>query len=432
MTSSLLARTAATLALSAVAIALVAIVALDTFVIEPITERAADDEAALLVLSVQTWVELPPAARPFFELELAESHDLIISQQARELPLATTDAPYLSRVADRLAARLGEDIVMMESDDLVWANVPMAGYLMQIGFSPSRRNIQPLYGGIVIIALGAAIVMLTSLFIVRRIARPLSRTARRAASFRGSGNFKPLPEQGPEELVTLARSFNTMAREVSTLMSNRTTLLAGISHDLRTPLARMRVALELAADELDEDLFRRFERNLEAMDELIGDALRFARGAAETPVTVTLKPFLDDVVASFDASVPVLWQGPAELRVELAAGSFKRVLHNLLSNAERYGEDARVHAIAGVEDVVVSVFDHGPGIPRQYRDKVFQPFFRLDASRSVTTGGSGLGLAIVAQLCETHGWQVAVHDAPGGENELRLTLPVGEHSDTRV
>lgn len=425
-TSSLLVRTAATLALSATAIALVAITALDTFVIEPITERAADDEAALLVLSAQTWVELPPAARPFFELELADSHDLIISQQARELPLATTDAPYLERVAERLAARLGEDITMMESDDLVWANVPMAGYLMQIGFSPSRRNIQPLYGGIVIIALGAAIVMLTSLFIVRRIARPLSLTARRAESFRGGGNFKPLPEQGPEELVTLARSFNTMASEVSTLMSNRTTLLAGISHDLRTPLARMRVALELAADELDEDLYHRFERNLEAMDELIGDALQFARGAAETAVAVTLKPFLEDVVASFDLEVPVRWQGPTDLRLELAAGSFKRVMHNLLSNAERYGRDARVTAVVRERAVVVSVLDRGPGIPEEYREKVFQPFFRLDASRSVTTGGSGLGLAIVAQLCEAHRWQIDIQTTADGDNQLRLELPLDE------
>lgn len=428
-TSSLLVRTTATLALSALAIVGTATFALNRFVIEPITERAADDEAALLVLSAQTWVELPPQARPLFELELAESHDLIISEQTRELPPATTDAPYLELVGSQLAKRLGQPVLLMESDDLVWANVPMGGYLMQIGFSPSRQSIQPLYGGIFISALGAAIVFLTSLFIVRRIARPLSAAAERAGSFRGSEHFQPLPEEGPEELVSLARSFNTMAREVSALLANRTTLLAGISHDLRTPLARMRIALELLPENVEPDLFQRFERNLEAMDELIGDTLRFARGASESPLKVVLKPYLDDVVASFDEAVEVSWQGPEDASVELAAGSFKRVIHNLLSNAQRYGRDVRVAARVKPDAAIISVLDRGPGIEPEYRQKVFEPFFRLDASRSVTTGGSGLGLAIVAQLCNAHGWRISVRDATTGENELRLLIPIHRFSE---
>ena len=121
----------------------------------------------------------------------------------------------------------------------------MGGHDLQIGFSPGRRDIQPLYVGIIIFGLGAAIVFITSLIIVQRITRPLVQAAERVESFRGGENFETLPEQGPRELVSLARNFNTMAREISALLSNRTTLLAGISHDLRTPLTRMRLALEL-------------------------------------------------------------------------------------------------------------------------------------------------------------------------------------------
>ena len=243
--ASLLVRTTLVLAVSAVAIAATAILALNTFVIRPIAERSADDEAALLVLSAQTWVELPPNARPYFELELAQNHDLIISPQARDLPPADLGMSYLDLLQTKLGERLGTDVQLMQGDDLIWANVPMGGYTMQIGLSPNRKDIQPLNVGLIIVIMGAAIVFGTSLLIVQRIARPLVRAAQLAETFRGGEQFVPLPESGPSELVTLARSFNTMAREISALLSNRTTLLAGISHDLRTPLARMRLALEL-------------------------------------------------------------------------------------------------------------------------------------------------------------------------------------------
>jgi len=243
--ASLLARTNLTLAISSLLIAIIAIAALNLFVIEPIAERSADDEAALLVLSAQTWVELPPDARPYFELELAQSHDLIIGAENRELRPASLDIPYLSLVQEKLSERLNTSVQLMEGDELVWVSVSMGGFDIQIGFSPGRRNIQPLSVGIIIVGLGAGVVFVTSLFIVQRITRPLVQAAQRVETFRGGENFEPLPEKGPRELVSLARNFNTMAREISTLLSNRTTLLAGISHDLRTPLTRMRLALAL-------------------------------------------------------------------------------------------------------------------------------------------------------------------------------------------
>jgi two-component system osmolarity sensor histidine kinase EnvZ len=177
---SLLARTNLTLAVSSLLIALVSIAALNTFLIEPIARQSANDEAALLVLSAQTWVELPPAARPYFELELAENHDLIISSEPRQLAAATLSQPYLGLVQDQLAQRLGEPVMLLEGDELIWLDVNMGGYQLQIGFSPSRRDIEPLYIGIIIFGLGAAIVFLTSLYIVQRITRPLVAAADRA------------------------------------------------------------------------------------------------------------------------------------------------------------------------------------------------------------------------------------------------------------
>ena len=427
---SLLARTNLTLAVSSLLIALVSIAALNVYLIEPIANQSANDEAALLVLSAQTWVELPPAARPYFELELAENHDLIISSERRDLGVATLEQPYLSLVQDKLTERLGEPVTLLEGDELIWLDVDMGGHPLQIGFSPGRRDIEPLYIGIIIFGLGAAIVFLTSLIIVQRITRPLVQAAERVESFRGGENFEPLPEEGPGELVSLARNFNTMAREISALLSNRTTLLAGISHDLRTPLTRMRLALELLPDNVDPKLIERFERNLENMDSLIGDTLRFARGTSEARQMVKVAVFIADVVESYDAAIPfevVSLPGSPddhELVLPLAAGALKRVLTNLISNAYQHGKDVRVW-LQGAE---VHVLDKGAGIPDEFKEQVFQPFFRLDSSRSSVTGGSGLGLAIVLQLCQSHGWRVRIEDPPGGGTEVIVTLGQGDAS----
>ncbi len=419
---SLLVRTNLVLAVSAVAIAITSILALKQFVIDPIAESSASDEAALLVLSAQTWVELPPPARPYFELELAQNHDLIVSADVRELPAAETDLYYLSLLQDKLQDRLGIGVTLMQGDELVWANIPMGGYLLQLGFSPGRRDIQPLYVALVIALMGAVIVFLTSLLIVRRIARPLVETADAVKAFRGGEGFVELPETGPQELVTLARSFNTMAKEVAALLSNRTTLLAGISHDLRTPLARMRLILELLPHNVDPDLIQRLERNLEAMDALIGDALRFARGAAETPLKIHLKIFLEDLLATIDAGAVLEFDAPDDLQVAVAPGALQRVLQNLLVNAKQHGSGPTLVRVVSNKHVDIHIVDQGAGIPEEYREKVFQPFFRLDKSRSLTTGGSGLGLAIVAQLCQSHGWKIWIHDAPGGGADVQIRL----------
>ncbi len=408
---TLLVRTNLILAISALLIAAIATVALYAFVIDPISERSADDEAALLVLTAQTWAELPPGARPYFELEMAESHDLIISDAKQPLPSAVTeDARYFDLLQQKLSERLTDSVTLLQGDELLWVDVAMGGHDLQIGFSAEREDIQPLYGAIVIVGLGAAIVFFTSLFIVQRIARPLVKVAEQAEHFRGTKEIEPLPESGPQELASLARNFNTMAREISILLANRTTLLAGISHDLRTPLTRMRLALALLPEDVDQHLIERFERNLESMDELIGDALRFARGTKELGQELEVAVFVQEIAASFETSVRSEIVSSPEQRSVLAPSAFRRVLINLISNGIKHGGDVLVEIFDGQ----IAVSDNGPGIPEEFREEVFQPFFRIDTSRSSATGGSGLGLAIVAQLCQAHNWAIKVGQAESG------------------
>ncbi len=418
---SLLGRTNLTLAISSFAIVLVATFALNVFVIDPIAERSADDEAALLVLSAQTWVELPPQARPYFELELAQSHDLIISVAEQSLPPLERYLPFTKILVEKLQQRLAIDVQMYDGEDLIWVDVPMAGYGLQIGFSPDRRDVQLLYVAIAIATLGSGIVFLTSLLIVRRIARPLVQVGQQAEAFRGLAEIEPLPETGPRELVLLARNFNTMADEIALLLANRTTLMAGISHDLRTPLTRMRLALALLPDDIDPALAQRFERNLETMDTLITDALRSAQGTRETAQPVALLAYVTEVLETFDQDVELFATVDDDLVVSLAPNAFSRVLVNLVGNGIKYASSVSV-SLSATEIVV---HDDGPGIPEAARSSVFQPFYRLEASRNPNTGGSGLGLAVVQQLCGTHGWQVEIKESHlgGAAFHWRITAP---------
>ncbi len=424
--ASLLLRTSLTLGISGIAIALVAVLALDRFVTTPIAEQSADDEAALLVLSAQTWVELPPFARPYFELELVESHGLVVSPEPQPLEALDISLPYMDLVQERLDARVGQHVPLLQGDELVWAEIPMGGFQLQIGFAPDRRDVEPLSVALVIIGVGAAIVLAASLLIVQRVTRPLDVVSDTARRFRGGNLVEPLPETGPKELVALAHSFNTMAQEISELISNRTTLLAGISHDLRTPLARMRLAVELLPEDADPKLVGRLSRNLEEMDGLLAEALQFAKGLSGTESSrVVLRREFEDLLEQLGHDgVALEWRAPDDFEQTLDVGALRRVLTNLIENAVRYaGPPVTVTCKARSDRVRIKVMDRGPGIPEDMTERVFQPFYRLESSRNTETGGSGLGLAIVKQLCDAQGWTVTLHAREGGGAVFELELP---------
>ena len=183
----------------------------------------------------------------------------------------------------------------------------------------------------------------------------------------------------------------------------------------------MRLALELLPTNIDRKLVERIERNLLAMDQLIGDALQFARGAGEPTQDVELRPFLEDILGNFDIDIPLVCSS-AENRFQIAPRAFHRVLSNLISNAQQHGNHVQIF----LDNSNIRVVDDGPGIAEEYREKVFQPFFRLDTSRSRATGGSGLGLAIVQQLCQAHGWRVTIDGGQNGGTEVLVEL---DHQD---
>jgi two-component system osmolarity sensor histidine kinase EnvZ len=441
---SLFARTALTLALAFVVFQSGALWVVYRAVIVPVAARSADDLAGLIVLSAQTWVELPPATRPAFEDELERRHGLVLLADAGDA--ASGPAPefaFRGEIEAALSERLGEAVALagVAGEPEAWVTVPLGEHALQVGFLPERYAVELPLAAISVLLLGTLLSLGTALFIVRRLTLPLARAAA-AATQVGAGELPaPLPETGPAELVELARRFNRMAREVRALLENRTTLLAGISHDLRTPMTRLRLALEMMREAPAPARVGRAIDDLAAMEALIAGYLALARSTAgEAVEAVDLAALLAEL-----AGETGLVDGSGEAGSEIAGGgtvlrwaeagtlwaaplALRQILHNLIANAQRYGGDAPV-ALLLVRDsdaLRLIVRDRGPGIPEDELERVFRPFYRLEASRAAATGGSGLGLALVRQLAEAQRWRVALANRPGGGLDATLAIPLAE------
>ena len=285
---------------------------------------------------------------------------------------------------------------------------------------PELRTMNLVLIAVVVSVLSTAI---TALYVMNRISRPMTQLAYATQSFRGVSDYEPLPETGSDEVVLLAKSFNDMAEEISALISNRTTITAGLSHDLRTPLTRMRLALELLPENTDPKLVKAFEENLQRMNDLISDAALFAKGEQERPQAVNLKHLVESVVKSVGNNIVVEWFGTPPGKTHMAPNALDRCITNLVQNALRHGKNVRVQVRVTEENVEIHVLDDGPGIPIQERQRVLQPFVRLDKSRNFETGGSGLGLAIVNQLCLIHDWSLVIGASPSGGTDVAITVP---------
>lgn len=401
------------------------------FVLLPMAKRSADDLAALMVLSAQTWVELPPETRPDFVGELARNHRLELAVAPQQSPGKEPRLPYLMLLEGALEERTGLAI-HIEADNLdrnkVWAVIPTGGQTVRIGFSHDRIGVRPPLAVVLILGLGVVLALLTTFIVVRRTTRPLTLLARASAEV-GRGQIpETLDESGPQELAMLARSFNRMAWQVRELLANRTTLLAGISHDLRTPLARLRLALEILAENPNPKLLAGMQRDLEEMDRLIGIFLELSRGLQQEPAApVEISQLIGELVEDARrAGATIEWSGcPAPCLREASTSALRRILANLIENATRYGDGKPIllSCECGDPTTSISVLDRGPGIPPDQIEAVFRPFYRLENSRSKATGGSGLGLAIARQLAEANGWTIQLLPRSAGGTEARLTLP---------
>lgn len=270
----------------------------------------------------------------------------------------------------------------------------------------------------------AAVIFAVSFWAVRRVTAPLAAVSAAAERLGNDLNAPPMPETGTIETRQASRAFNTMQSRLRGLIDNRTRMLAAISHDLRTPLTLLRLRAEHVEDPQERD---KMLVSIAEMDSMIGETLQFARDEATTEtqrptdITALVQSIVDDMA---DAGMPVKMEPAEPIVYNCRPDALKRAIRNLLDNAIKYGKAASVAIQSTPKTIDIIIDDVGPGIPEQELSRVFEPFYRLEDSRSRETGGVGLGLAITQSIVHAHRGELTLANRPGGGLRTCIKLPV--------
>jgi len=266
-------------------------------------------------------------------------------------------------------------------------------------------------------------VVLLSLLAVRWIVGPLRRMRTAAEDLGRDIHRPPLAENGPTEVAQTAKAFNTMQRRIQHFIDDKARILAAVSHDLKTPLTRLRLRTDLLDD---EELRGKLQADLSDMETMVAATLDFMRGTESREETrrIDLMALLETICDDArDAGWEVALSGSVDAPLEARPMALKRCLANLVENAVRYGGGARVEIDDTKDAVRIRILDEGPGIPDQLLEQVFDPFFRLESSRARHTGGTGLGLGIARNIARAHGGDLTLKNRDNGGLAAELQLP---------
>ena len=267
------------------------------------------------------------------------------------------------------------------------------------------------------------VVLLPLLWAGNRIARPLRTLAEAARRFTPGDGAPPVVERGPSDVRSVIAAYNALSLRVNAMLDEKDRMLGAIGHDLRTPLAALRVRIESVEDEDDRV---RMADTIDEMNRTLDDILSLARlgRPSEPPVDVDLAALVDAVVEDFrDLDQQVAFEESPRVRMHIRPGLMRRAVRNLIENAVKYGHGAEVRLVPGDKSVAIEVADRGPGIPAEQMAAVFDPFTRLETSRNRDTGGIGLGLALAQAIVRDAGGTIALANRDGGGLLATITLP---------
>lgn len=288
----------------------------------------------------------------------------------------------------------------------------------------ARRVGMPVSGWVMwLLVVQLLVLAVCAWYAVRLVTRPLAQLSAAADELGPDLKGQALAEDGPSEVAHAARAFNAMQQRIAGYMAERVEILAAISHDLQTPITRMRLRTDLMDNEHDREKFR---QDLDAMNSLVREGVTYARtlhGATEPPLRIDADALLESMVADYeDVGQQVRLEGKAGAPIVSRPNALRRILMNLIDNALKFGTDVRVQVHAEGGKLVVAVLDNGPGIPPDELEAVLKPFYRVESSRNRSTGGTGLGLAIAHQLAMAMGAELTLNNRAEGGLEARLAL----------
>lgn len=383
----------------------------------------ADYLARDLASSVAMLERLPPAERAQWLPRLERrNYRFVFGAGAAE---GVPDTSALgSQLRSALSAALARDIRVVQDSAggmRMQIELPGGAPVTVLLDAPAMRLADWLLAGLAVQF--AALCLLAGLA-VRQATRPLARLADAADAVQLGGDPVPLPENGPREVARAATAFNAMQQRIRDHLAERTQILAAVSHDLQTPLTRLRLRVEMMEE---GELRNRLQADLEAMEALVREGIAYARSAGrpqEPAQRVDLHALLDSLACDYtDAGQAVTLRAPRDLHAITRPQALRRIVTNLVDNALKFAGTAEISARHEAHSIAITVRDHGPGVPPGELQAVLRPFYRVENSRGRESGGTGLGLAIAQQLTQALGGRLALRNHEEGGLEARLELP---------
>jgi two-component system, OmpR family, osmolarity sensor histidine kinase EnvZ len=379
-----------------------------------------------------------PDERPQTIQAIARQYAVLIVPVERRPDIGKLPGPAFKRIVDKLQEQLGDDTEIRWGTRLdqaiVWIRMPIAGVdkarAVWVGFPMRNVDAGEFPVRLAIVLGGVALALLIgTLWFARRLTRPLSELSKAVATVAEGKHPNPLPENGPSEIAEVARNVNKMATNLAQLETDRRTMLAGISHDIRTPLARLRLASEISV--ADKKSRNDMNADIDDIDRIVTQFLDFARGEPSEPAQpMRVDEALAHIAQKAEAlRMPVTWVSDEAnaahgAMIDVFPAAFERMLINLIENAHRYGKPpVEISALRDGGFIEITVIDHGEGVSAQDAERLKQPFVRGDAARGGHLG-AGLGLAIVERLAKWHNGQFDIARRVGGGNAARVRLPI--------
>ena len=399
---------------------------LRTYQREPLAAELSKQTVSIINLTRAALINADPERRVGLLRELSDIEGIrVYAAAAGENLEPMPQEPLLDRVAELVRLMLGERTRMAWSRDGVqgfWVSFFIDEDEYWIVLPRERVRPDVTWEWIGWGALTLVLSLVAAWLIASRIAGPLSALARAARLVGGGMTPEPLAEKGPKELRTVAAAFNRMTSDLASMERERTMVLAGISHDLRTPLSRLRLALEMSRGE--PSIIEGMSADIDEMDQVIGQFLDFARGEIERREITDLDALVRDVAEHYarlgkDVRIAA---APTIGKLPLTRVGIRRAIMNLVDNALRYaGEPVEIATRREGTHALLEVLDRGPGIPHGESERLKRPFTRLRESRG-GSGGAGLGLAIVERVARAHGGTLHLHEREGGGLSARISL----------
>lgn len=396
--------------------------------LEPRARQISQNFISIVNLTRTALVTSQPERRHELLSELSEREGIqVYPSEPGERIAPLSDRPLVRLVSEMVRRQLGESTRFAserEGKPGFWLSfhIDEDEYWMRVPRERIERQIALRWLGWGALALVMS--LLAAYLIVSRVNRPLRALASAAGAIGKGKTPDPVPESGPEEIRTLSHAFNQMSKDLARLDADRALILAGVSHDLRTPLSRLRLGLEMSG--ADSQLKDGMTADIEEMDRIINQFLDFARtDGGETLQHADFAGIAGEVAEHYRRhGKPVATDFSSVPKLPLQAMSMRRVVMNLIDNALRYGErDVSIAVRAEDGAAVLEVADRGPGIPASEAERLKQPFTRLEVARS-DKGGAGLGLAIVERVVRAHRGSFELLAREGGGLIARIRLPI--------